>query len=129
MQNPSAHPSVLLIGSGSHPSSQSACSSLNETLLPNVSGILAEDLVHLLQYQVFQGHFLNGQQFWVNPESDGLLCQTVDTNGHLGEALCIESLPALCSQSAGSTVGPTFKTTVSSNGLSITGYVPVCILL
>lgn len=121
VQNPFAHPSVLLIDSGTHSTSQSACSSLDETLLPSISGQLAQDIVPLLQYQVFQGHFLNGQQFWINPNSNGLLCQTVDTNGHIGENLCVLPLPALCTNSGNSTSVTTFQTTVSSQGLSITG--------
>lgn len=122
MQNPNAHPSVLLIDSGTHSSSASACSSLSETLLPNVSGVLKQDLVPLLQYQVFQGRFLNGQKFWINSKDSGLLCQAVDTNGVVSEQLCILPLPALCTQSGNSSFVPTFKTTVATQGLSITGY-------
>ncbi|EKM58107.1 uncharacterized protein PHACADRAFT_252144 [Phanerochaete carnosa HHB-10118-sp] len=76
----------------------------------------------LLQYQVFQNNVPDGQQFWINPNSNGPLCQTVDTNGHIGENLCILSFPALCTNSGNSTTVPTFQTTVSSQGLSITGF-------
>lgn len=88
--------------------------------MPSVSGTLSQDLVHLLQYQVFQGHFLQGQKFWINPQGE-LLCQAVDTNGHVSDQLCLESLPALCTQSGNSSSIPTFQTTISSKDLSITG--------
>lgn len=97
--------------------------SLGETLLPSISGALSQDIVPLLHYQVFQGLFVNGQKFWISPPSDatGLLCQAVDVNGHISGQLCLESLPGLCTQSANSSAVPEFLTTVSSNGLSITG--------
>ena len=89
--------------------------------MPSVSGTLSSDLVNLLGYEVFQGHFLHGQQFWINSKSTGLFCQTVNTNGRLGSVLCIQSLPALCTQSGNSTTTPTLQTTVSFHGLTITG--------
>ncbi|KIP12137.1 hypothetical protein PHLGIDRAFT_113924 [Phlebiopsis gigantea 11061_1 CR5-6] len=103
VQNPDAHPSVLLIDSAIHSSSRSACLSLGETLLPSISGALSQDIVPLLHCQVFQGLFVNGQKFWINPQTGS-------------------SVLGLCTQSANSSAVPEFLTTVSSNGLSITGF-------
>ena len=121
----SSHLSALLV-SGLHTNkdAQSACQSLHETLLPTTATGFSEDLGHLLEYQVFQGHFLPSQLFWVEgTELAGLLCNAVNVQGQVVPTLCVLPLPTLCSQSAVVEASPSFsnEVTVHSNGLTLTG--------
>lgn len=117
-----SHLTALLLTSRSNFNAASACSSLHETLLSDSATGFSTDLVDLLKYQVYLGHYKAGQQFWIS--SKGGECRTVDTNGVVRPALCIlESFPVLCSQSSGFNAAPssTNQVTVSSGRLSITG--------
>lgn len=116
-----SHLSVLLLPSHDNSDAASACNSLNESLLPTQSNETFSDIVNLLQYQVFLGNFESGQEFWVSSDESG--CRVVDTEGVVKSALCTESLPVLCSQSAGFDAAPTAETevTLATNNLTITG--------
>lgn len=118
-----SHLSALLLPSHNNRDAISACNSLNESLLPTHSNETFSDIVNLLKYQVFLGNFRREQEFWVS--SDGSSCRVVNTEGAVKPALCAESLPVLCSQSAGFGAGPTAKTevTLKTNSLTVTGYV------
>ncbi|KAI0090326.1 carboxylesterase from carbohydrate esterase [Irpex rosettiformis] len=117
-----SHQSILLLGAQTNSAAQDACAVLNESLLPNNSSVFGADLVHLLQYQVYQKRFAQGQNFWIASESPA--CQTVDTSGKVGQSSCNKVLPALCSQSANLGAEPSNqnKLSISSQGLTITGF-------
>ncbi|KAJ3535117.1 hypothetical protein NM688_g7023 [Phlebia brevispora] len=117
-----SHLSALLLPSHSNCDAVSACSSLHETLLPTTGNQTFSDIVPLLKYQVFLGKFNTGQQFWIG--SSGKTCRTISTEGVVNPAPCTQSLPVLCSQSAGFGAGPTAETqlTLQSNSLTVTGF-------
>ncbi|KAI0346501.1 carboxylesterase from carbohydrate esterase [Trametopsis cervina] len=117
-----AHESVLLLTSQSNAAAKTACAALHETLLPSNATVIASDLTHLLQYQVYQKHFPQGQKFWIG--SQGSTCQVIDTNGKISHSSCSGSLPALCSQTSALGAAPSTQNevSVSSQGLTITGY-------
>ncbi|KAI0703730.1 carboxylesterase from carbohydrate esterase [Cytidiella melzeri] len=117
-----SHQSVLLLDSQTYAASQSACVALNESLLPSNASVLTTDIVHLLQYQLYQKKFPEGQTFWIASQASG--CQVVDTNGKISQSSCSKSLPALCTQSAilGALPSAQNELSVSSQGLTITGY-------
>ncbi|TBU26946.1 carboxylesterase from carbohydrate esterase [Dichomitus squalens] len=117
------HGALLLSTPHLHPDASRACAALGETLLPVNKTFFATDLVHLLQYQVFQKHFPPTQQFWV--AGSGPFCQIVDAKGAVSLSLtCLRELPVLCSQSAGfqAPAQPGTSLTVKSQDLTIVGF-------
>ena len=120
------HSSVLLLSAPhTHGSASSACSALGESLLPVNKTFFQNDLVPLLRFQTFEGNFLSSQQFWV--ANQGNICQTVNAKGAVSSSRsCLQSLPVLCTQSAGPKAVAQSQTsfTVHSQDLAITGYVP-----
>ncbi|KAI8969416.1 carboxylesterase from carbohydrate esterase [Trametes punicea] len=118
------HRSALLLSAlRSHQDAANACEALGETLLTVNKTFFKDDLVPLLQYQVFLGNFPPTQQFWV--ASAGSICQIVNAQGAVSSSLtCLRNLPALCSQSAGYHVdaAPQTSLTVHSQDLTITGF-------
>ncbi|KZT69951.1 carboxylesterase from carbohydrate esterase [Daedalea quercina L-15889] len=118
----SEYRSVLLLSSLSNSEAASACAGLGETLLPVNETFFHTELVPSLQYQVYQGHYGEGQQYWV--QSTGNSCEAVNALGFIIPAACELELPALCSQSApfGASAEATNSLTVQADDLAITGY-------
>ncbi|KAL6306366.1 carboxylesterase from carbohydrate esterase [Sparassis latifolia] len=117
----SEHKSVLLLSPQSRSEAAEACATLGETLLPVNETFFLRELVHSLQYQVYQGAYGEDQLYWVGT-SDA--CQAVNFFGLAREAACDEELPALCSQSSsfGASPAPSNSLTVNSGNLTITGF-------
>lgn len=117
----SSHQSVLLLDEQTNTAAREACAGLNESLLPKNAAVFNADLVHLLQYQVYQKHSSQGQKFWI--ASEGSDCLAVDTDGKVAQVSCNQVLPALCTQSSVLGAEPTTQNqiSVSSHGLTITG--------
>ena len=112
---------MLLLSSFSNFEAASACVELGETLLPANESFFQTELVPSLQYQVYQGHYGEGQLYWV--QSTGSTCEAVTVQGFVVPAACNLELPTLCSQSApfGASAEPTNSLTVYANDLAITG--------
>lgn len=117
----SEHKSVLLLSSFSNSEAASACAELGETLLPANESFFQTELVPSLQYQVYQGHYGEGQLYWV--QSTGSTCEAVNVQGFLVPAACDLELPALCSQSAqfSASAEPTNSLIVHANDLTLIG--------
>ncbi|KAH9941610.1 carboxylesterase from carbohydrate esterase [Epithele typhae] len=120
----SGRPSVLLLSSPhTHGSASSACAVLGETLLPDNTTFIKDNLVPLLRFQEFERNFPSSQKFWI--ASKGPVCQTVDAKGDVSSSVvCLGSLPVLCTQSAtlGAAAKPATSFTVQSKNLTITGF-------
>ena len=116
-----SHQSVLLLDEQTNTAALEACAGLNERLLPHNADVFQADLVHLLQYEVYQKHIPQGQKFWI--ASEGSDCSAVDTGGKIAQVSCNHVLPALCTQSAilGAEPATQNQISVSSHGLTITG--------
>ncbi|KAI0073619.1 carboxylesterase from carbohydrate esterase [Panus rudis PR-1116 ss-1] len=118
------HQSFLLLSKQTHAAAQANCASLNETLLTvQKTAPASNDLASVLRFEAFDRSFTSSSRFWILG-GNGLLCNAVDANGRVTTALCIEQLPALCTQSAPLGVTPQANNmvTVSSKNLQITGF-------
>ena len=116
------HKSVLLLSPLSNAQAASACTELGETLLPVNTSFFQTELVPSLQYQVYQGHYGEGQLYWIQSAA-GSTCEAVNVQGSVVFAACDLELPVLCSQSAqfGASAEPTNSLTVHANDLALTG--------
>ncbi|KAI8976725.1 carboxylesterase from carbohydrate esterase [Trametes punicea] len=118
------HRSALLLSAPrSSQDASKACQALGENLLPVNKTFFKNDLVPLLQYQIYQDNFPENQQFWVGHA--GSTCQVVNAQGVVSSSsACSHGLPALCTQSAGYHVNATAQTslTIHSQDLTITGF-------
>lgn len=90
------HKSVLLLSPFSNSEAAFTCAELGETLLPVNETFFETELVPSLQYDVYQGHYGEGQLYWV--QSSGNTCEAVNTQGFVVPAACDLVLPTLCSR-------------------------------
>ncbi|EPT02201.1 hypothetical protein FOMPIDRAFT_1029487 [Fomitopsis schrenkii] len=88
--------SVLLLSPFSNSEAAFTCAELGETLLPVNETFFETELVPSLQYDVYQGHYGEGQLYWV--QSSGNTCEAVNTQGFVVPAACDLVLPTLCSR-------------------------------